>query len=133
MKKRTLAIKRLSTVALLKIMLITVLFPWVLIDTGIILYPVINGDFVVDYYIGIGFDKVADHISIGKYILLSYPLVVFAGTVFTLMLWVPSALSLWLLSNVRSLQIAFLRGWQQRDITSAQSDAFRTDEAGFSL
>jgi hypothetical protein len=96
MKKRTLAIKRLSSVTLLKIMLITVLIPWVLIDTGIILYHIINGEFVVDYYIGIVPDEVAEHISIGKYILLLYPSVVFAGTLFTLMLWVPGALSLWL-------------------------------------
>jgi len=107
MKKRTLTIKRLSSVTLLKIMLITVLFPWVLIDTGIILYHVISGDFVVDYYSGIGPDKVAEQISIGKYILLSYPLFVFVGTLFILMLWVPSALSLWLWSKVRSMQITF--------------------------
>jgi hypothetical protein len=88
-------------------MLITCLFPWILIDTGIILYHVINGDFVVNYYSGIGPEKVAAQISIGKYILLSYPLFVVLGIFFTMMLWVPCALSLWLWSKFRNMQITF--------------------------
>jgi hypothetical protein len=107
MKKRTLTINRLSSGTLLKLMLIMGLFPWVLIDTGIILYHLINGDFVVNYSSGIGPDKIAEQISIGKYILLSYPIFVLMGTVFTLMLWLPCMFSLWLWSKVSNMQIAF--------------------------
>ena len=107
MRKTTLTIERLSSVTLLKIMLITCLFPWVLLDTGIILYHLINGDFVVNYSSGFGPEKIAEQISIGKYVLLSYPIFVFFGIIFTLMLWVPCVLSLWLWSKVRNMQITF--------------------------
>lgn len=86
-------------------MLITELFPWVLIDTGIILYHLVSGDFVVNYTSGSGPDKIAQEISIGKYILLSYPIFVFVGTLFTLALWLPCAFSLWLWSKFRNMQV----------------------------
>ena len=107
MKKRTLIIKRLSPGTLLKIMLVTSLFPWVLIDTGIILYHLLSGDFVVNYYSGVGPERVAEQISIGKYILLSYPIFVLMGIILTLILWVPCVLSLWLWSKVHNMQIAY--------------------------
>ena len=107
MKKTTLTINRLSSITLLKIMLITGLFPWVLIDTGIILYHLINGDFVVNYTSGFGPEKIAEQISIGKYVLLSYPIFVGLGIIFTLMFWVPCVVSLWLWSKLRNMQITF--------------------------
>ena len=67
----------------------------------------INGDFVVDYYTGIESERVAEQISIGKYILLSYPIFILVGVIFTLMLWIPCVLSLWLWSKVRTMQITF--------------------------
>jgi hypothetical protein len=88
-------------------MLITGLFPWVLIDTGIILYHLINADFVVNYTSGSGPDKIVEEISLGKYVLFSYPIFVLAGTFFTLLLWIPCAFSLWLWSKFRNLQISF--------------------------
>jgi hypothetical protein len=88
-------------------MLITGLFPWILIDTGIILYHLINGDFIVNYTSGSGPDKIAEEISLGKYVLLSYPIFVLAGTFFTLLLWMPCAFSLWLWSKLRNMQISF--------------------------
>ena len=107
MKKHTLTIRRLSSVTLLKIMLVTGLFPWVLIDTGIILYHIVNGDFVVNYSSGIAPEQIAEQMSIGKYILISYPIFVLVGTLFTLVLWLPCVLSLWLWSKVRNMRITF--------------------------
>ena len=86
-------------------MLITSLFPWVLIDTGIILFHLFSGDFVVDYYSGSGPERVAEQISLGKYVLISYPLVVFLGAIFTVLLWIPCAFSLWLWSKIRDMEI----------------------------
>ena len=107
MTKNTLTVKRLSSLTLLKIMLITGLFPWVLIDTGIILYHLISGDFVVNYSSGSDPDKIAEEISLVKYILLSYPLFIIVGVVFTLMFWIPCAFSLWLWSKIRNIQVTF--------------------------
>ena len=103
MSKRTIEIRRLSSFTLLKIMLITGLFPWVLVDTGIILYHLISGDYVVNYHTKNG----AQEISIGLYVLLSYPLFVLLGCVFVLLFWLPCAFSLWLWSKVRSIQMSF--------------------------
>lgn len=100
-------------------MLITGLFPWVLIDTGIILYHLISGDFVVDYYSGTGPEQIAEQISIGKYILVSYPIFILAGIVFTLMFWLPCALSLWLWSKIRDIEISFYENNnKKKDISS---------------
>ena len=88
-------------------MLITSLFPWVLINTAIILYHLISGDFTVNYERGHSPNVTPEQISIGKYIVISYPIWVFVGVVFTLMLWLPFALSLWLWSKVRNMQITF--------------------------
>ena len=83
------------------------LFPWLLIDTGIILYHLINGDFVVNYFSGSGTDKIAEQISLWKYVLVSYPLFVIVGIVFTLMFWVPCAFSLWLWSKFSDIKISY--------------------------
>jgi len=107
MKKSTLTVKQLSSLTLLKIMLITGLFPWVLIDTGIILHHLINGDFIVNYTSGSGADKIAEEVSIGKYILFSYPVFILAGTIFTLIFWIPCAFSLWLWSKISTMQVTF--------------------------
>ena len=52
--KQTKVIERLSSLTLLKIMLITGSFPWVLIDTGVVLFHLLSGDFVVNYQSGRG-------------------------------------------------------------------------------
>jgi hypothetical protein len=107
MKRNALTVKRISSVTLLKIMLITAIFPWVLFDTGVILYHLISGDLVVNYTRGSGADKIAEQMSLGKYVLISYPLFVMLGTIFTLIFWIPCAFSLWLWSKIRNMQIDY--------------------------
>ena len=105
--KKTITIKRLSSGTLLKVMLITSVFPWFAIDTAIILYHLISGDFIVNFTSGSGPDIIAEEISLGKYVLYSYPLIVLAGALFTLLLWIPSAFSLWLWSKFRNMKISY--------------------------
>ena len=107
MKKATVEVKRLSSLTLFKVMLITGLFPWILIDTAIILYHLLTGDFVVDLTRKVGTESVPEQISIGKYILLSYPVFVIGGVIFVLLFWVPCAFSLWLWSKIRTMQITY--------------------------
>ena len=105
--KQTVTIKRLSSGTLLKVMLITSLFPWFAIDTGIILYHLISGDFIVNFTSGSDPNIIAEEISLGKYVLYSYPLIVLAGVFFTVLLWIPSAFSLWLWSKFRNMDISY--------------------------
>jgi len=105
--KHTIEIERLSSFTLLKIMLITALFPWVLIDTGIILFHLLSGDFVVNYQSGRGEEAVAQQISLAKYVLLSYPAIVFLGVFFTVLIWVPCAFSMWLWSKFAKLKVGY--------------------------
>ena len=95
-------------------MLITGLFPWVLIDTGIILFHLISGDFVVNYQSGRGPDAVAEQISLAKFVLLSYPLLVFAGAVFTVLLWIPCAFSMWCWSKLFTLKVGYYEAPDQK-------------------
>lgn len=105
--KQTIEIKRLSSFTLLKILLITSIFPWVLIDTGLILFHLLNGDFIVNYNSGSGADAVAEQISLAKYVLISYPLVLLVGAIFTVPIWLFFAFSLWLWSKFRNLKIDY--------------------------
>ena len=105
--KQTIEIKRLSSFTLLKIMLITGLFPWVLIDTGVILFHLLSGDFVVNYQRGSGEDAVAQQISLAKYVLFSYPFIVFAGAFFTVLMWVPCAFSMWIWSKFINFKVVY--------------------------
>lgn len=107
MQKTSIDINRLSSITLLKIMLITGLFPWVLIDTGIILYHLITGNFVVDVTRVIGDKEIVEQVPIGKFILFSYPIVVLMGTLFVLLFWLPCAFSLWLWSKLRTMRITY--------------------------
>ncbi|PVV08364.1 MAG: hypothetical protein B6D82_15275 [gamma proteobacterium symbiont of Ctena orbiculata] len=105
--RSSLTIKRISSLTLLKIMLVTVLFPWILLDTAIILGHLINGDFVVSYTRGEGAEKTTEQMSLWIYILISYPAFVLLGVLFTLFLWMPSAFSLWLWSRFRNMRIDY--------------------------
>ncbi|MBT3045711.1 MAG: hypothetical protein G8D61_08815 [gamma proteobacterium symbiont of Ctena orbiculata] len=105
--RSSLTIKRISSLTLLKIMLITVLFPWILLDTVIILGHLINGDYVVNYTRGEGADKTTEQLSLWIYILISYPAFVVLGVLSTLFLWLPSAFSLWLWSRFRGMRIDY--------------------------
>ncbi len=105
--KQIIEIKRLSSFTLLKIMFITSLFPWVLIDTGVILFHLLTGDFIVNYTSGSGAEAVAEQISLTKYVLYSYPLVLLVGAVFTVLVWLPCAFSLWCWSKFRNLKVSY--------------------------
>ena len=105
--KQAIEIRRLSSFTLLKIMLIASLFPWILIDTGVILFHLLSGDFVVNYKSGIGADAVAEQISLAKYVLISYPLVLLVGAFSTVPIWLVCAFSLWLWSKFRNLKIGY--------------------------
>ena len=105
--KQTIVIERLSSLTLLKIMLITGLFPWVLIDTGIVLFHLLSGDFVVNYQSGRGEAAVAQEISLANFVLFSYPFIVVAGALFTALMWIPCAFSMWLWSKFTKLNIAY--------------------------
>ena len=88
-------------------MLIASLFPWILIDTGVILFHLLNEDFVVNYKSGFGADAVAEQISLAKYVLISYPLVLLVGAIFTVPIWLVCAFSLWLWSKFGNLKIGY--------------------------
>ncbi|QFU77071.1 hypothetical protein EY643_16215 [Halioglobus maricola] len=105
--KKTIRIERLSSITLLKIMLITSVFPWILIDTVVILFHLFSGDFVVNYNQGKGEDAVAQQISLAKFVLVSYPLIVAFGAFFTAMLWLPCAFSLWVWSKISKMSISY--------------------------
>lgn len=94
--KKSIEIERLSSFTLLKISIIIGLFPWILIDTAIVLFHLLSGDFIVNYQRGSGEDAVAEQIPLLKYALPSYPLIIFFGTFFIVLTWVPCALSMWL-------------------------------------
>lgn len=105
--KQTKEIERLTSITLLKIMLITGLFPWVLVDTGIILFHLLSGDFVVNYQSGRGDDAIPEQISLAKFVLFSYPFIIVAGAFFTILMWVPCAFSMWLWSKFSRLNIIY--------------------------
>ena len=107
MNKITKNINRLSSITLLKLMLIAGLFPWIIIDTGIILYHLFSGDFIVNYVSGSGAEKISEQISLGKYVLISYPLFILTGVIFTVSFWFPIAFSLWLWSKFRNIEISY--------------------------
>ena len=108
-----ITVRRLSSFTLLKIMFITMLFPLVIIDTGVILFHLLSGDFVVNVTQTIAGEKVKEAIPIGKFILMSYLLIALVSALFTLILWVPCAASLWLWSKFRPLEIKYYENNQK--------------------
>jgi hypothetical protein len=105
--KKTIKIERLSSITLLKILLIVSLFPWLLIDTAVILFHLFSGDFVVNYNQGGGEDAIPKQISLGKFVLVSYPFIVAFGAFFTVIFWLPCTFSLWLWSKVAKMKISY--------------------------
>jgi len=105
--KYTIEIDRLSSVTLLKIILITSLFPWLLMDTLVILYHLVSGDFIVNYQSGKGANAVAKEISLAKYVLISYPAIVLLSLFFSLIIWVQASISMWCWSKLRKLKVSY--------------------------
>ncbi|MBQ24185.1 hypothetical protein [Alcanivorax sp.] len=105
--KKTIKVERLSSITLLKIMLITSLFPWVLIDTVVILFHLFSGDFIVNYTQGESENAVPQQVSLAKFVLVSYPIIVALGAFFTAMLWLPCAFSLWVWSKISKMDISY--------------------------
>ena len=107
MISHTLLIRRLSSFTLLKIIFITTLFPWVIIDTSIILFHLFSGDFVVDGTREVDGETVKTSISLWKFVLISYPAIVLANAFFAVIFWIPATISLWLWSLFRPLKIKY--------------------------
>jgi hypothetical protein len=107
MSRKKILVKRLSSLTLLKVMVITFMFPWLLIDTGIILFHVLNGDYYVEIIKMTDNARTVEQIPIGKFVLLSYPLVVLVSGLLVLMFWVFAALSLYLWSQIRPMELTY--------------------------
>jgi len=113
MTSTTILIRRLSSITLLKIMLITFLFPWILIDTGVILFHLLSGDLVVNVTQVISGESIEKSVPIGKFVLISYSAILIGGVIFIIMLWGPCAFSLWLWSKIRPLEIRYYEDKQK--------------------
>jgi hypothetical protein len=103
--KHTIEIERFSSFTLLKIILITSIFPWVFVDTLVILFHLIGGDFVVNYQSGKGADAFVQQISLVRYVLFSYSVIVLGGVVFSGLIWIPASFSMWCWSKFRKLEV----------------------------
>ena len=113
MSKKRLLVKRLTSFALLKDMLITFMFPWLLIDTGVILFHLVSGDYFVEITSMTGNISNIEQIPIGKYVLISYPVIVLISGVFVMLFWVSAAFSLWLWSLLRPMEVAYYESDQE--------------------
>jgi hypothetical protein len=107
MSKKTLLVKRLTSFTLLKVMLITFMFPWLLIDTGIILFHLLSGDYFVEITTMSKSISTIEQIPIGRYVLISYPVIVLITGLMILMFWVSAAFSLWLWSLFRPMEVTY--------------------------
>lgn len=119
MKKQTYIIKRFSSFTILKLIFIATILPSVLIDTGVILYHLLSGDFVVNYNSvseiiksnqsgsSVETETVEGQISLVKYVLISYPFLLLFFGFFSLLMWVQWVVTLWLWSLFRPMKVSF--------------------------
>ena len=101
MKQKSIVVKRLSPGTVFKVMFITMFFPWVLIDTAIILYHAVTLQFTVTtdngtialWQLGLGLYAAGFIISI----------------IFCSLFWLFASFSLILWSQVSDMKITFLQ------------------------
>jgi hypothetical protein len=105
MPKANITVDRLSSGSIFKIIFISTAFLALVINTLVILYHLLTGDFVINYLSGE--DKIESEISLFKYIFVSYPAIMFGALIQTCIVWLWCAASMALWSYVKPLKLEY--------------------------